>query len=412
MPCRGDLPNGWWRDRELLVAEVDHHGSRSAAAKAHGVASSTVGAAWASFNLPTLPKSKARISTTELPAEVSEEERLRQRCAELERQVKAQREGEVLESRIVEAIRSSCQAAVPKYKSAKSSHSASAKHEMALLFSDTHASETVKAEETLGMNVYDWDVMLARMARLQDALLSHKEHQAAPVDVLHVWMLGDMLSGDIHDELAQTNDRPGAQAAVDFGHETARWLEEFVPHFKEIRVVGVPGNHPRATRKPQAKQAHNNGDWISYKVTEALLRDHPSIRFDFPRAAFATTMVCEKWRTLLLHGDGVRSTMPGVPWGGVVRRVTTLEQQFAKSGQPLSYVCLGHFHTANALDGVGVKTFLNGSVKGLDEFSLKQFGSGRPPSQVLLTFTKKFGVTGMQYLDLVDPEPSSLRVAA
>jgi len=75
---------------------------------------------------------------------------------------------------------------------------------------------------------------------------------------------------------------------------------------------------------------------------------------------------------------------------------------------PIDYFCLGHFHAANALDGIGSKVFMNGSLKGVDEFSLKQFGSGHHPSQLLLTFHEKYGVTGTQYLDLEDVEPAGL----
>jgi hypothetical protein len=142
-------------------------------------------------------------------------------------------------------------------------------------------------------------------------------------------------------------------------------------------------------------------------MTEALLARHPRIGFAFKRGAYQTVTVAGRWRTLLMHGDGIRSTMPGVPWGGVVRRITTLEQQFSKAKQPIDFVELGHFHTANTLDGVQARTFLNGSVKGLDEYSLKQFGSGRDACQLLLAFNKRRGWTGTFPLDLQGVTPAS-----
>lgn len=100
--------------------------------------------------------------------------------------------------------------------------------------------------------------------------------------------------------------------------------------------------------------------------------------------------------------------MPGVPWGGVVRRITVLEQQFAAAKQPIDYVCLGHFHALNTLEGVGARTLMNGSVKGLDEYSMKQFGSGRSPSQLLATFHEKRGLTGTRIIDLIDKQPAQV----
>jgi len=375
--------------------------SQRAAAKKMGVGQGTLS--------QYLREGPAEPRKTKLPTDaISREEMLEQELNELRSATQKQRKMSVLEERILARLESGIEAAKPRYSPLSIPKARHDEHEFALLFSDTHASEVVSREETLGMNEYDWCIMLDRMARLQRAVLSYQQNRPYPIRKLHVWMLGDMLSGDIHQELAETNDRTTEQAAVQFGLDSAAWLEGFVPHFKEISVAGVPGNHPRRTKKPSAKRAFNNADWTAYQVARIYLRQHKSFQWEIPNAGMMTTTVAERWRVLLMHGDGIRSSMPGVPWGGVVRRITTLEQQFAKAKQPLDYVALGHFHTANALDGVGVKTFLNGSVKGLDEYSLKQFGSGRPPSQLLLTFHPRKGVTDVSYIDLEEVAPAAV----
>lgn len=406
----GKLPDRWWRDKALLEREYEAHGSLLAASVAHGPSTQALATWWRKHGLPKLAQggpTKTHAAPPQPGDPVDEVEILRARVAELEKAARGQRKAEVAEERMLQRLEQAIAAAEPRYVPAKPNRQAGADaHEMVLLFSDTHASEVVSAEETLGMNTYDWDVMLARMAAIQTKVASYIEHRPYPISKLHVWMLGDMLSGDIHDELAITNDRPTAEAAVDFAHDTAVWLEEFVPLVTPvaagpvIEVAGVPGNHPRATRKPAAKQAHNNADWLTYKMIELYHRANPAFRFNLRRGSFNIATACDRWRCLLMHGDGIRTTMPGVPWGGVIRRITTLEQQFAKAEQPIDYVALGHFHTANALDGVKARTFLNGSVKGPDEYSLKQFGSGRDACQILLTYHPRRGVTDVSYLDL------------
>ena len=396
---------GSWPSDDALVASVRARGKEAAADELGRTLDSLTG-------YLTRRRLNQRVKGEPVtPGEgVSREAMLEQEVAELRRSQRRLHQGSVMEERILARLEDGISAAKPRYSplAIPKSQRKTDQHEFVLLFSDTHASEVVSHEETLGMNEYDWDIMLGRMARMQRSVLSYQAHRPYPVKKLNVFMLGDMLSGDIHHELAVTNDRSTEEAAVQFGLDSAVWLEEFIPHFPEIHVAGVPGNHPRKTQKPQSKQAFNNGDWTSYNVAQTYLRQNSSITWNIARAAYATAIVAERWRMLLMHGDGIRSSMPGVPWGGVVRRVTTLEQQFAKARQPLDYVALGHFHTANALDGVGVKTFLNGSVKGLDEYSLKQFGSGRPPSQLLLTFHPKQGVTDVSYIDLVDPVPMAV----
>lgn len=418
----GRLPERWWRSKDPCPCGTDHliiqherdvHGSNAAAARAHDARTTNVSKAWSeAHSLPPLPRGpEAEVRKVVVGDPVDETETLKARVRELESHLKKVREGEVAEERVVQRL----EAAIEKgdlvrtsfvsQRAAKSGTDGDT--ELALLLSDTHASEVVRAEETEGMNAYDWTTMTDRLRRLVDGVLSHREHHADPITRLHVWALGDMLSGDIHDELAITNDRPTAEAVVDFAVVFADLLEELAGHFDNIEVRGVPGNHPRASKKPAAKQAHNNADWLTYRMTEALLAKHPRIQFKFKRGGYQVTEVADRWRVLLMHGDGIRTTMPGVPWGGVVRRITTLEQQFSKAKQPLDYCVLGHFHTANQLDGVGARTFLNGSVKGLDEWSLKQFGSGRDASQLLLAFSRRRGWTGTYPIDLQDAVPAS-----
>jgi len=52
------------------------------------------------------------------------------------------------------------------------------------------------------------------------------------------------------------------------------------------------------------------------------------------------------------------------------------------------------------------KVAMNGSVKGVDEYSLKQFGSGRGPQQLLLTFHPRRGLTDVSFVDCEDVRPS------
>ena len=395
-----------WPSDDELVKLVNKLGSQEAAAKALEIPPSTFKARASRRHLTDRFEFKQSVKVDHA-APISREEMLAQRNQELESLLKAKRKedthAERSVARLVEAAKMRAPHPVPKVQFKREP---SAKHEFALLFSDTHAGEVVNPEEVLGMNEYNWEIMLRRMARIRDSVISYQDHRSFPVKRLHIWMLGDMLSGSVHDELAITNEMPDEEATVQFGYDAAVWLESFLPYFEEVVVGGVPGNHPRKSKKPTAKMAHNNSDWTAYKLIETYHRNTDRIRFEFPKAAFHATTVAERWRVLLMHGDGIRSTMPGVPWGGVVRRITVLEQQFNAAKQPIDYVALGHFHTANTLDGVGVRTFLNGNVKGLDEYSLKTFGSGRAPSQLLLTFHRDQGWTDTSSLDCEDRLPA------
>jgi hypothetical protein len=244
-------------------------------------------------------------------------------------------------------------------------------------------------------------------------VISYQRNRPYPIRRLVIGELGDMLSGDIHPELQITNDRSLPEAVVQLAYDLADWVQAFCPYFPEIHLAGVPGNHPRATAKPEYKLKQNNADWLLYNFQKALLRENPQITYRlnefglFPRSGYSDVTMCDRWRVLMMHGDGIRSTMPGVPWGGIARRITTLQAQFSKAKQPIDYVVMGHFHTVNAVEGVGIKTFVNGSIKGVDEYALERFGHGSDPSQLLLTFHPRHGVTDVSYLDLTDKVPAA-----
>lgn len=345
-------------------------------------------------------KAFAPQASPEPAAEVSEVEVLQHRIKELEAQDRKDRKNKVYDERIVAAVESAVATREPLYSPApipRAKHSAT-QHEFFLNWSDLHAGEVVSLEETGGINSYDWATMLKRQEKLREGLFSYQDNRPYPVETLHVGALGDMLSGSIHDELVATNEIPMAEATVQLAQDGAEWLESLTERFPRIKFSGVVGNHPRAHKKPWAKQGFDNADWTVYRIMEAILAKNERIEFDIPKATQHRVIVAEKWPLLLWHGDGVRSSMPGVPWGGVVRRVTALKAQYASAGKPVRFFNCGHFHSANAVEGGEI--ILNGSVKGVDEYSIKAFGGGRPPQQVLQTFHPRKGLTDVSILDL------------
>ena len=336
-----------------------------------------------------------------LPEEVSETEMLQQRVRELESQLRKDRKSAVYDERVTQAVEAAIQKAEPKYspQAIPKAKKKGTQHEFVLDWSDLHAGEVVSREETGGMNEYNWDIMLERHDKLRRALFSYQDNRPYPVKKLYIFALGDMLSGNIHAELEATNEIPLAEATVQLGVDGAQWIESLLERFEEIEVHGVVGNHPRAHKKPWAKQGYDNADWTAYHIMSQILAKNKRIRFDIPKANQHRVIVCGKWANLLTHGQNVRSSMPGVPWGGIMRRVSALRTQYAEAGMPVEYFHFGHFHTANAVEQGRI--IVNGAVKGVDEYSLQAFGGGQPPSQVLSTFHPTRGLTDVSFLDCV-----------
>lgn len=351
-------------------------------------------------DIPTV-KEVTRLKTS--PAEeVSELELVSQELAELKSQVRKDRKANVYDERLVTAVERAIADTKPKYKPAPKSRRRSRKteHEFVLLLSDLHAGEVVSREETGGINEYNWEIMTQRMSKLASSLSSYQEHRPYPIERLHVFMLGDMLSGNIHEELEATNEFPLAEATVQLGFDLGEWTNSLTEMFPFIDIAGIVGNHPRSHKKPWAKQGYDNADWTAYHIMAQALKHNDRVTVDIPKASQHRVTVADRWNFLLFHGDGIRSTMPGVPWGGVSRRAQALDAQYNALSKPIDIFCLGHFHAANWVRTNAGRIAMNGAVKGVDEYTMKAFGGGAPPEQMLLTIHPEHGPTDCSIIQL------------
>jgi calcineurin-like phosphoesterase family protein len=286
-------------------------------------------------------------------------------------------------SRLLEELRAIVPPAERIYEAPKDAEGTGKRHVHVLMLSDLHAGEIVDQEAMNGLNEFSFHILTQRMKRIHKSLVSFQNNRPYPIDELRIWCLGDLVGGQHHEELAQTNELGVIQQTHQTGLLLGGFIEGLTEHYPRIYVTGIAGNHGRINRKPQAKQVFEAFDWLAMETAKLYLRNYPTVSCSFPLSGMTIDKVAGK-TVLLGHGDGIRSTMPGVPWGGVIRRWNELRKTYAQVGTPPDYFALGHFHQAAVVRGI----FMNGSVKGPDEWVLKQYGTADPPEQLLLTFCK------------------------
>lgn len=380
-------------EADWLREQVDKFGSIDRAGKELGIARDEFRKACQSAGV-TRTTQKVQI----IGDPVSREEILAAEVAELRRRLTKARKDEIANEQLVAILAELVPAKAPIYQPAEFAiPKEGTEHVFVLDWSDLHAAEVVDSEQMNGINSYDWDEMLLRHDLMLQAIVSFKENRPYPVNVLYINGLGDMLSGNNHAELRETNSRPIMEAALQLGLDMAEWVEGLSAWFERIYINGVVGNHPRTTIKPAMKNRYDNFDWMVYQVMKLRLKDHGSIEVNVPKAAHIPVRILEETH-LLLHGDGIRSTMPGVPWGGVMRRVAELANQYSRAGVKIDRYHVGHFHAANVVQGGRI--IMNGSVKGPDEYSLLQFGGGSDAQQLLQVYHPRRGLTETCFLDL------------
>ena len=315
---------------------------------------------------------------------VSRSDILEQENKELRAALNKQRKESVGAERVIQAVELALaglevpkrKGVVPVKREAGRPH-----HRQMVLLSDFHGGEVVDPDVVQGLNEYDWQIMEDRVGEVIQALLSHRD-RSPDLTGLDVVFLGDMCSGSNHDELAVTNEYPLAEQGVKMGLLMGQIIEQLAPHYPELNVVTVEGNHPRLNKAPQAKNPQDNMDWVAAQFAKQYVKDLPNVEVTVGRASIVHKIA--GLNVYCWHGDGIRSSMPGVPWGGVMRRVNQLQ---ATLPQHIDHWLLGHFHQAN-LVGAG-RIIGNGALKGADEWCFKNLGVGDPPAQWLLTFDEK-----------------------
>jgi hypothetical protein len=263
------------------------------------------------------------------------------------------------------------------------------------LWSDWHAGEVVRPEEVNGVNRFDMDVMNARVVKLVNKTIElcfdHMTNPQYPGLVLNLG--GDMVSGDIHDELMKTNEKPLLPVVLDVVEIIAGAITRLLDAFDRIYVPCAPGNHGRTTKKIEAKRyVYQNFDWLIYCLLERHFKDDTRIQFDIPESGEVYYQVLGH-RYLLVHGndigarggDGIIGAI-----GPIMRGETKVGRSESAIGREYDTVLMGHWHQMLWLP----RAIVNNSLKGYDEFAYKFLrATSSLPSQALWFTHPVHGIT-------------------
>jgi hypothetical protein len=265
------------------------------------------------------------------------------------------------------------------------------------IWSDWHYGEVVDPEQTGGINTYNKAIARKRAYRLFDTIvdlsLNHMGRANTEYPGIVVCLGGDMVGGDIHEELAWTNDRTSHQAVNDLTDIIAAGLEKMASAFGKVFCPVVVGNHGRSTKRlPMKNRVYTNYDWSIGCNLERYFRKDKRIAIHVPNEAdchfnsFGT-------RYLLTHGDslGVKGG-DGIigALGPIMRGTIKLRNSEMQIGNDFDMVLMGHWHQLLWLPGC----IVNNSLKGYDEYT--RLGLRAPasrPSQALWFNHPEHGIT-------------------
>lgn len=258
-------------------------------------------------------------------------------------------------------------------------------------WSDWHWGETVFEDQVNGVNVFDLKVAQARARKLVERTIQLLKHHVVNPQYpgIVICLGGDMVTGDIHEELSETNDVPTIPALLDLFGVLCWAIETMANEFGKVFLPCVPGNHGRTTRKPQAKnRAFTNYDWLLYNLLAKRFESDPRVTFFIPDGPDALFAVCGH-KYLLTHGDQFRG---GDGIIGAIGPITRGNQRKLARNSSINRgydtMLLGHWHQYMPLH----RTIVNGSLKGYDEYAnINNFGF-EPPIQALWLTHQKHGI--------------------
>lgn len=275
---------------------------------------------------------------------------------------------------------------------------------------DLHYGEVVLLDEMDGLNSYDVQTARRRLGRLADKAVNVVESYYHSTERIILFVGGDLISGDIHPELKETNVPAVPIAVKEAGEYLAGVIVKLRGHFScPIDIYQAPGNHARTTPKPQSKRRAATsldllvGDFAELCVKGAGAPDVTFFRTTSPDAYFSTY----GYNWLATHGDAMGAG-GGTGYIGasqaIVRGHRKLMDTAWRSGKAIHYVLTGHFHT-------GMKSpfgWGNGSVVSYSEFSRDKRYDPQAAEQWLLAVHPKHGVVGEHPLYLGHESEGSL----
>lgn len=253
-----------------------------------------------------------------------------------------------------------------------------------VVLSDTHIEERVDRDKVNGLNEYNPEIARARIERvMQGALIMVKQQQREiEINTIVLAVLGDIITGYIHEDLVETNYLSPIQACILAREILTNCIELLVENTKcNIIVVCTQGNHGRTTEKRRIQSyAENSFEYLLYRTLEAHYANHKRVTFRISEA-YHNYLDVYGYIVRFHHGDFMS-------YGGGVGGITIpVNKSIAQWNQAVraDLDVFGHWHQLTF-----AKNFIsNGSTIGFNQYALSIKAGFEPPQQAFFLIDKK-----------------------
>jgi hypothetical protein len=261
-----------------------------------------------------------------------------------------------------------------------------------LFLTDLHWGENVNPAEISGINKYNPKIAGMRVRRAAEGCVKLGRDYLSGVSFrgVNVMLGGDFMSGEIHEELRETNVETIMESILGASEAVIAALRMLADFYGSVHVETTVGNHGRTTRKPRSKKrTKDNYDWLAYKMIERELAGDTRITMNVSESADAYFKIYNT-RYCLTHGDqfkggsGISGMLAPLMLG--VHRKTRRD---SASKNPWDVIVMGHFHYAYFLRDL----IVGGSIVGYNEHAFTSNFPIDPPQAAMWLNTPEHGVT-------------------
>lgn len=219
--------------------------------------------------------------------------------------------------------------------------------------------------------IYDSDIAVRRLKQYLSEIVEIKSMHSP--QNCHLFMLGDMISGNIHHTISVTNK----ENVIEQLKLACEYISDFVyslgQEFSAVHVYSVSGNHSRLEKKEDALLGERLDAIIPWFV-KSMLKNCPNIIVEDKSLDDTLTIAQIRSKTYFaVHGDFDPISESSISKLALWAKIT-----------PYCVLC-GHKHYPAMTEVSGIKVVQSGSLGGSgDEFTRQKRLTGAPSQTVLV----------------------------
>lgn len=278
-----------------------------------------------------------------------------------------------------------------------------------LFLSDFHWGEVVHPSQINGVNRFNMTIARERLRYTVETAIQLCKIVDRGMDYpgIVVPLGGDMVSGNIHEELTATNELNSMPVVLDLYGQLVSAITRLADVFGHVFLPCVGGNHGRNTTKVWAKDRnHTSFDWLLYQFLAKHFERDRRVTFYIPDGPDAAYQIYDH-RYLLTHGDQFRGGdgMIGA-LGPIIRGDHKKRSRNSQIDMEYDTMICGHWHQLMML----TRLIVNGSLKGYDEYAYAGNFPFESPTQGLWITHPRHGITFRMpvYADAGKAKPKSV----